>query len=90
MKGFHTKVEFKGSTFLVQSQDTGAPGQYVESLIYVSGKLLTSRRTFYRTLLNNPNLRQLIQQLLEEQHNAILQEIKQGKFARFLETVEKK
>ncbi|MDH4196701.1 MAG: hypothetical protein OEW05_04770 [Candidatus Aminicenantes bacterium] len=89
MKGFHTRVEFKGATFLVQSQDTGAPGQYVESLIYASGKLLTSRRTFYRTFLNNPNLRQLIQQLLEEQHKAIIEEIKQGKFARFLETVEK-
>jgi len=89
MRGLNTELKYKGATFYIQTQDMGIPTRYVESLIYKSGKLLTSRKTSYLPLLSSPDLNEKINQIIEDQHNAILKEISSGKFDRYL-TSEKK
>ena len=83
--GFNTQFDYKGAKFLVQTQDKGMGARYVETLIYCVGKLLTSKKTFYTSFLNSPNIAQMISRILEDQHKAILQEIADGKFDRFLD-----
>ncbi len=87
MDGFQTRVERLGAAVLVQTQDKG-PAQYVETLLYASGKILTSKRTFYTPLLNSPNLLTVIRQIMEEQHNGVVEDIRQGRFDRFLQLKE--
>ena len=58
--GYNTRFDYKGANFLVQTQDKGLGAHYVESLIYKSGKLLTSKKTFYTSFLNSPNLKKMI------------------------------
>lgn len=89
MTGFNTEVKHRGATFLVQTQDVGSRAQYVESLVYKSGKLLSTRKTYYTSFLGSPELRQKIQRLMEDQHNAILKDIADGKFDHYLTTQEK-
>lgn len=84
LDGFNTRFDYKGANFLVQTQDKGTSTHYVESLIYKSGQLLTSKKTFYTSFLNSPNLSKLILKIVEDQHKTILQEIADGKFDRFL------
>jgi hypothetical protein len=84
LDGFNTRFDYKGANFLVQTQDKGTSAHYVESLIYKSGQLLTSKKTFYTSFLNSPNLSKLILRIVEDQHKTILQEIADGKFDRFL------
>ena len=81
MNGYNTRVEYKGSTFIVQTQDKGLAAQYVESLIYRSGKLLTSKKSFYTASLSSPDVKALIERLMETQHKKILEEIVEGKFS---------
>ena len=83
MAGFNSKIEHKGITYLVQTQDKGGPSNCVESLIYKSGKALAPRKTFYTQYLNSPALKEKINKILEEQHNAILKAISEGKFDQF-------
>jgi hypothetical protein len=52
--------------------------QYVESLIYKSGRLLTSKRTPYTSLLTSPDHKKLIESLMEDQHKKILEQIVDG------------
>jgi hypothetical protein len=80
MSGYDTRVEYKGSVYIVQTQDKGIAAQYVESLIYKSGKLLTSKKTFYTPCLTSPDVPALIEQMMETQHKRILEEIVEGKF----------
>jgi len=80
MSGYNTRVEYRGSAYIVQTQDKGLPAQYVESLIYRAGKLLTSKKTFYTSCLSNPNVKALIEQMMDTQHKKILEEIVEGKF----------
>jgi hypothetical protein len=80
MSGYNTRVEYRGSAYIVQTQDKGLAVQYVESLIYKSGQLLTSKKTFYTPCLSSPNVKALIEQMMEAQHKKILEEIVEGKF----------
>jgi len=80
MSGLNTKIKHKGILLHIQTQDTGMKAQYVESLIYAMGKLLTSRKTPYTPFLNTPDLEEKIDQIIKGQHEKILQEIAEGKF----------
>ena len=83
MAGYNTDVTHQGVTFHVQTEDKGLNTHYIESIIYKSGKALTSRKSSYISFLGSPALKEKIKQLLEEQHNTILKEISEGKFDHF-------
>jgi len=80
MAGFSTKIEHKGISYIVQTQDLGSPTHCIESLIYKSGRALSPRKTFYLHLLNSPTLKEELLKLLEEQHKTVLKTITDGQF----------
>jgi hypothetical protein len=80
MPGYNTDIEHKGLMFHVQTQDQGTSAQYVESIVYRSGKVLASRRTYYTNFLSSPTLQNTIKKIIDEQHEGILQEISEGTF----------
>lgn len=82
MAGFNTTVTRGGVDFHVQTQDKGRPANYVESSVYKSGQVLSSRKTFYTSLLDSPDLQNKIERIIKEQHQTILGEIAEGKFDR--------
>lgn len=89
MSGIVNRVEYKGVPFQVQTQDKGLGAPYVESLIYMSGKLIASRKTPYTEFLNSPDLQRVVQGIIEEQHGTLLAEIEEGKFEHYLKPGEK-
>jgi hypothetical protein len=80
VSGYNTRVEYRGSSYIVQTQDKGLGARYVESLIYKSGQLLTSKKTSYTRSLSSPDVKVLIEKIMESQHKKILEEIVEGKF----------
>jgi len=80
MGGYNTRVDYRGDAYIVQTQDKGLGAQYVESLIYKSGRLLSSKRTFYTALIAAPDVKERIERLMEEQHKAILEQIVEGRY----------
>jgi len=80
MNGFNTRVEYRGEVYIVQTQDKGPAVPYIESLIYKSGRLLTSKRTSYIPLLDSPGFRDRIREEMENQHKRILESIVEGRF----------
>ncbi|HAR36108.1 MAG TPA: hypothetical protein DCR87_04235 [Acidobacteria bacterium] len=85
MEGYNTTIEYKGASFMVQTQDKGPAFNYVESLIYLAGRVIASKRLSYSDQLNQPNLKEIIQNLVEELHADVLDEIVEGKYDKFLE-----
>lgn len=79
MPGYNTRVEYRGSAYLVQTQDKGLAARYVETLIYKSGRLLTSRKTPYTHLMSSPDVEAAIERIMEDQHKRTLDEIVGGK-----------
>lgn len=80
MAGYDTRVDFRGEAYIVQTQDKGRGAQYIESLIYKAGRLLTTKRAFYTALLGGPDSADRIARMMEEQHKSILGQIVEGRF----------
>ncbi|MGZ5424057.1 MAG: hypothetical protein ACXW2O_04905 [Candidatus Aminicenantales bacterium] len=80
MGGYDTRVDYRGEAYIVQTQDKGLGAQYIESLIYKAGRLLTSKRAFYTACLDLPDAGDRIERMMEEQHKTILGQIVEGRY----------
>jgi hypothetical protein len=90
MSGFNTEIKRLAAVFHVQTQDLGPSARCAESLIYKSGKLVSSRKTDYAPFLSSPQLADKINKIMEEQHAAILKEISAGRFDHYLTPEERR
>ncbi len=79
--GFNTDVKHKGLVYHVQTEDKGSVNPLIETLIYKGGEILASRRLPYAELVHDTNTEAAISRLMEEQHKAMILEVKRGRFA---------
>jgi len=79
--GFNTDVKFRGLVYHVQTEDKGTVNPLIETLIYKGGEILASRRLPYADLIREADSEAAISRLMEEQHKAMILEVKRGKFA---------
>ena len=79
--GFNTDVKYRGLVYHVQTEDKGRENPMIETLIYKGGEILASRRLPYSELVRGEDAEKTIAALMEEQHKAMILEVKRGKFA---------
>ena len=79
--GFNTDVKHRGLVYHVQTEDKGKDNPLIETLIYKGGEILASRRLPYAELIKEGDPEKAIAALMEEQHKAMILEVKRGKFA---------
>ena len=78
--GYNTDVKHKSRVFHVQTEDKGEGNPCVESLVYVGGEILATRRVSYAEMARNGRDDQAIQELMEQQHRTMIAAIQRGKF----------
>jgi hypothetical protein len=78
--GFNTDVNYRGVVFHVQTEDKGLENPVIESLIYKGGEILGSRRLPYSEMMKIGYDEKAVVKLMEDQHQTMIQEIKQGRF----------
>jgi hypothetical protein len=79
--GYNTDVRHGNRVFHVQTEDKGVANPKIETLIYVGGEILDSYRSSYEDLLANPPVGETaIQGRMDEQHRAVIRDIKNGKY----------
>ena len=78
--GYNTDIEHDGRIFHIQTEDKGRSNPIIESLIYVGGEILASRRTPYADLLESGLDEKLISEKMEAQHHRMIMDIRQGKY----------
>jgi hypothetical protein len=79
--GFNTDVKHRGLIYHVQTEDKGRENPLIETLIYKGGEILASRRLPYSELQRGPEAEAAISRLMEEQHKAMILEVKRGRFS---------
>ncbi len=79
--GFNTDVQHRGLVYHVQTEDKGRENPLIETLIYKGGEILASRRLPYSEIVRGSDAEKTISHLMEEQHKAMILEVKNGKFA---------
>ena len=50
--GFNTDIKHNEKVYHVQTEDKGVGNPYIESLVYVGGEILASKKTSYADILN--------------------------------------
>jgi len=79
--GYNTDVRHGNRIFHVQTEDKGVTNPKIETLIYVGGEILDSYRSSYEDLLAAPPVPETaIQGRMDEQHRAVIRDIKNGKY----------
>ncbi len=79
--GYNTDVRHGNRVFHVQTEDKGVANPKIETLIYVGGEILDSYRSSYEDLLAAPPVGETaIQGRMDEQHRAVIRDIKNGKY----------
>jgi hypothetical protein len=77
--GYNTDVRHKEVVFHVQTEDKGASNPCIESLVYVGGQVLASKRASYATLLAEGKEKEDIVALMDHQHRTMIAAIRHGK-----------
>lgn len=78
--GYNTDVRHGNRVFHVQTEDKGLGNPKIETLIYVGGEILDNYRSSYEDLLGGPIPESVIQARMDEQHKAVIRDIKNGKY----------
>lgn len=78
--GYNTDVRHGSRVFHVQTEDKGLGNPKIETLIYVGGEILDNYRSSYEDLLGGPIPDSTIQARMDEQHKAVIRDIKNGKY----------
>jgi len=79
--GYNTDVRHGNRIFHVQTEDKGMSNPKIETLIYVGGEILDSYRSGYDDLLADPPIvDSTIQARMDDQHKAVIRDIKNGKY----------
>lgn len=79
--GYNTDVRHGNRIFHVQTEDKGRSNPKIETLIYVGGEILDNYRSSYADLLAKPPVSEsTIQGLMDDQHRAVIRDIKNGKY----------
>jgi hypothetical protein len=78
--GYNTDVRHQEVVFHVQTEDKGAGNPFIESLVYVGGQVLASKRANYADLLAEGRDEKEIVALMDHQHRTMIAAIRHGKF----------
>ena len=77
--GYNTDVRHGEVVFHVQTEDKGTSNPLIESLVYVGGQVLASKRASYAELLAEGKDEKEIVALMDHQHRTMIAAIRHGK-----------
>lgn len=80
--GYNQDVVYKGKVYHVQTEDRGKANPIIETLIYVGGEIMASKRTSYEDMMKEGYDEAKVAALLEQQHKRIVVDVRLGKYAR--------
>jgi hypothetical protein len=85
--GYNTDVRHREVVFHVQTEDKGTANPFIESLVYVGGQVLASKRASYADLLAAGRDDREIVAFMDHQHRTMIAAIRHGKFDAKLATL---
>ncbi len=82
--GFNTDIKYRGESFHVQTEDKGQANPVIETLVYLHGEILVSRKVSYAHLVDKEDLVKLIKKMMQVQHDQVIKELRGGGFAHLI------
>ncbi|MDQ1347292.1 MAG: hypothetical protein QG573_661 [Acidobacteriota bacterium] len=87
--GYNTDVRHAETVVHVQTEDKGRGNPFIESVIYVAGRVVATKRSSYAQLLEGGKGDPEIAALMDHQHRTIVAAIRAGRFDGKLQGIKK-
>jgi hypothetical protein len=78
--GFNHNFRYKGEVYHIQTEDSGVKSPNIVTLLYQGGTILASKKTSYADISKVDNLKQVVEELMKEQHKGMLRGLKSGEY----------
>lgn len=78
--GFNHNISYRGTSFHVQTEDSGVKKPHLVTLLYHGGTIVSSQKTVYADILKVDNLSLVVEDLAKEQHKGMLRRLTRGEF----------
>ncbi|MDP9360655.1 MAG: hypothetical protein M3P29_04295 [Acidobacteriota bacterium] len=78
--GFNTDIKHNEKVYHIQTEDKGLQNPCIESLVYVGGEILASKKTSYAEQATSGVDEKWIGSLMEQQHRTMIAAVKRGRF----------
>ena len=78
--GFNTDVKHLTRVFHVQTEDRGLTNPVVESLVYVGGEILLSKKSPYGSLISGDRVdEKALREMMDLQHRRMIEAVRRGR-----------
>lgn len=77
--GYNTNISYKGTVYHVQTEDSGLKNPHIITLLYNKGTILSRKKVSYATIASAPDYKETVQEMMKEQHKAMIKELIAGK-----------
>jgi hypothetical protein len=78
--GFNHNIKHKGKVYHVQTEDSGVNNPHIITHLFVGGNILASKKQSYGDRLTVPNVPDVVREMMEEQHKAMLRNLVNGSY----------
>jgi hypothetical protein len=79
--GYNTNVRHKGKLYHIQTEDSGIQHPHIITHLFADGgRIIASRKTSYADFLGSGDLRTTVKKLMQDQHKAMLINLRDGGF----------
>ncbi len=81
VQGFNHNVRIGDTVYHVQTEDSGRENPHIVTHVFVGGTIIASQRSSYADRLGEGRLEETVRALMQEQHKAVLRNLKNGHYA---------
>ncbi len=78
LPGYNHNVNYQDSIYHVQTEDSGVANPHIITHLFVGGNIIESRKTSYADIVKNARLKELLVDLMQEQHKTMLKDLISG------------
>jgi hypothetical protein len=80
LTGFNTNIRHRSVLFHVQSEDSGRAHPHIITHLYHGGTIVFSEKSSYASRIGEAKLEDVVRELMEGQHKAVLNRLRAGDF----------
>lgn len=79
-RGFNENIEYNGNVYHVQTEDSGVKRPVITTIVLKEGAIIASKRTNYADVIKFDKLDEVVRDLMKEQHDKVIEDLKNGRF----------
>ena len=78
--GYNHNVKYRERIYHVQTEDSGVENPHIITHLFVGGNIVESRKTSYADIVKSERLKEMLVELMQDQHKAMLRDLISGRF----------